>query len=74
MQLEGTNGTVTLDVRDDGVGFDPAVASEKASRGHFGLIGIRERVAAAGGAMDVDSGPGRGTRLRVTLPREVSVS
>ncbi len=51
-----------VEVVDDGVGFDPAAAAG------FGLDGMRRRVEAAGGRLDVDSAPGRGTRLRVSLP------
>jgi signal transduction histidine kinase len=51
-----------VEVVDDGVGFDPGTATG------FGLDGMRRRVEAAGGRLDVDSAPGRGTRLRVSLP------
>ena len=55
-----------LEVRDDGCGFD----LEAARRGpSFGLRGIRERVRGLGGALSVDSGPGRGTALSIRLPR-----
>jgi signal transduction histidine kinase len=49
-------------VVDDGRGFAP-------ERAGFGLIGMRERVQLAGGSVDLDSGPGAGTRLTVTIPR-----
>lgn len=51
-----------VEVVDDGVGFDTATADG------YGLDGMRRRVEAAGGRLDVDSAPGRGTRLRVRLP------
>jgi signal transduction histidine kinase len=53
-----------LEVVDDGVGFDPA-----ARPAGFGLDGMEERVALAGGRLDVRSAPGRGTTLSVSLPR-----
>ncbi|TQE17190.1 sensor histidine kinase [Streptomyces ipomoeae] len=64
--------TVTLEVRDDGVGFDPAAASTSAStrpgdRG-LGLTAGRERLHALGGSLTVRSAPGRGTLARATLP------
>jgi len=74
LSLKGTNGKVELDIRDDGVGFDADRAGEKAAAGHFGLIGMRERVAAAGGEFRVDSRPGNGTHIHVSLPREVVAS
>jgi PAS domain S-box-containing protein len=63
------NGQVTLEVIDDGVGFTPA---RTPGRGHagggFGLLGMRERVQSAGGECRVESAPGRGTTVRVSLP------
>jgi two-component system sensor histidine kinase UhpB len=50
-------------VADDGVGFDPASASEG-----IGIIGMRERVYALHGRFDVSSSPGKGTIVAITLP------
>jgi signal transduction histidine kinase len=55
--------TVTVEVTDDGGGFERA----DVSRG-FGLVGMEERVALVGGTLVVDSKPGRGTRVRAELP------
>jgi PAS domain S-box-containing protein len=74
LALQAMNGRIEMDIRDDGVGFDPEDGARKASRGHYGLIGMRERVASAGGALAVESRPGEGTCIHVVLPREVSVS
>ncbi|GAB4533412.1 MAG: hypothetical protein Fur0018_22740 [Anaerolineales bacterium] len=51
-----------LEIVDDGVGF----ARDAIPAGRFGLAGMRERAAAAGAALDVDSRPGDGTRIRLT--------
>ena len=58
-------GGCTIEIADSGVGFDPAaVPSER-----LGLrISIRERVATAGGAVQVRSGPGRGTSILIEWP------
>jgi signal transduction histidine kinase len=56
---------MTLRVTDDGRGFDAAPAG---GRG-FGLMGIRERARQMGGMAAVTSAPGRGTEVRVELPR-----
>ncbi len=53
-----------VEVTDDGVGFAPAEADG------FGLAGMRDRVAAVGGQVEVVSEPGRGTRLVVRIPGE----
>jgi signal transduction histidine kinase len=55
----------TLEVMDDGVGFDLAVAREK---GGLGLSAMEERVAMLGGRLSVGSGPQGGTRVLVEVP------
>ena len=55
---------VALDVQDDGVGLDRAAPSPG---GGFGLTAMRERVDAQGGSVDVESEPGEGTTVAVTL-------
>jgi signal transduction histidine kinase len=55
----------TLEIADDGVGFDPARAG--ADR-HHGLVNMRARARAIGGRLVIDSSPGRGTRIRLTIP------
>jgi signal transduction histidine kinase len=57
---------VTLDVQDDGVGFDQA--AEVAAAGGLGLRAMRERVAALGGSLVVESAPGEGTTIAVEVP------
>jgi len=58
---------VHLSVKDGGKGFDPsAVPSER--DGHFGLMGMRERVKKLGGRLRLESAPGRGTEVRVEIP------
>lgn len=51
-----------LQVRDDGVGFDPSQVRTSADSG-FGLTGMRERCDLLGGRMELESTPGNGTRL-----------
>jgi signal transduction histidine kinase len=61
---------VTMDVFDDGIGFDTTTAAGTA-RGDgtgVGLSGLRERVAALDGSMDVESAPGEGTVVAIRLP------
>jgi two-component system, NarL family, sensor histidine kinase UhpB len=56
----------TLDIQDDGTGFD--VNAIKAGHGGLGLSGMRERLALVGGDLVIDSAPGRGTRIRACVP------
>ncbi len=57
---------VELDVRDDGVGFDPDDRSISARR--LGLASMRERAVEIGGAFVIDSAPGSGTSIRARVP------
>ncbi|WP_406863863.1 sensor histidine kinase [Streptomyces sp. HUAS MG47] len=61
------DASVTLDVVDDGKGFDPAAVSPS-SEGGFGLPAMRARAESLGGTFTVESGPGQGTAIAVTLP------
>jgi signal transduction histidine kinase len=56
---------VEIVVVDDGVGFDPG----KPAPSSHGLLGMRHRVEATGGRLDLQSQPGRGTRIVATVPR-----
>jgi signal transduction histidine kinase len=68
ISLNPDDGRLTLCVEDNGVGFCKEEALSK--RDSFGLAGMRERVALLGGEFDLDSRPGRGTRVLVSLPAE----
>jgi PAS domain S-box-containing protein len=58
-----------LVILDDGVGFDVNRTFEQAAgSGRLGLLGMRERVQILGGSLEVHSQPGRGTRIRVSVP------
>lgn len=60
---------VRLMIQDDGVGFRlPQDLESLAKEGHFGLMGIQERVHHLNGAVQISSRPGHGTKLTVTLP------
>ena len=63
IRVEETNGKVTATVEDDGRGFDPEAAHEG-----FGLLGMRERVALAGGELEIGTRSEGGTRVTATMP------
>ncbi|MFG2497843.1 sensor histidine kinase [Streptomyces sp. NPDC048441] len=60
--------SVSLDVVDDGRGFDPASAPHEGGDGGFGLPAMRARARSLGGTLSVESMPGHGTAVAVTLP------
>lgn len=69
VSLAGIGDRVTLDVRDDGVGFDPSTSRSTSGRG-YGLPAVRARVEELGGSLSVESAPGAGTGVSVSLPVE----
>ncbi|PWB44322.1 MAG: hypothetical protein C3F12_11530 [Candidatus Methylomirabilota bacterium] len=67
--LERTDEAVRVTVEDHGKGFEPATAAAPgASPGSFGLFTIRVRLEAIGGALTIDSAPGKGTRVSLLAP------
>ncbi|MGW5423334.1 histidine kinase [Streptomyces sp. NPDC003943] len=68
--LSFMGGSVTLDVVDDGKGFDPAEprSVRPSSDGGFGLPAMRSRAESLGGSFTVESAPGQGTAVAVSLP------
>jgi signal transduction histidine kinase len=64
LSMTGHEGSVEVAVRDDGSGFDTAALPRSA----YGLVGMRYRVEAEHGTLAVESAPGLGTLIRMTLP------
>jgi signal transduction histidine kinase len=63
LTLSYMEDVVTLDVRDDGTGFDPDARTDG-----FGLVGMRQRVSRLAGALVVESEPGGGTAVSASVP------
>ena len=69
VHVSAPNGTLHLEVDDDGVGFDAVEVAARARTGEaVGLEGMRERAELAGGTFRVDSVLGRGTRVVAEIP------
>jgi signal transduction histidine kinase len=64
---------VTLDIYDDGTGFDPAAVAPPSDAGGYGLRAMRQRVEQLGGAFSVESAPGEGTVVAAQLPAPLPV-
>ena len=63
LRLSQNANAVILEVRDDGVGFDPLGSFP----GHLGLHSMQERVSSLGGRLQIESTPGAGTRICVCI-------
>ena len=75
MGITRRDRTITLTVTDDGRGFSTRqVLAREADvgveGGHFGLRGIQDRVSMLGGTFALESSPGHGTTLTVSVPAE----
>ena len=69
VRLTRNGDLINLEVEDDGVGFDVAsIQSNYEQRGSLGMVNLHERAELVNGILKIDSGPGRGTRILVTIP------
>jgi signal transduction histidine kinase len=66
LSVRAAEGSVVLEVADDGQGFDPV---EVRDTGGLGLISMQERADKIGGQLSVDSAPGEGTRVKMSVQR-----
>jgi signal transduction histidine kinase len=66
VSLSAADGMLKMRIQDDGVGFRVAEALGKPES--YGLAGMRERVALAGGKFEIVSSPGQGARVSVVIP------
>jgi signal transduction histidine kinase len=67
LSLANDNGSCRASLEDDGTGFDLA-ATEGGS--HYGLRIMRERIEKLGGRFTIETAPGKGTRISITVPTE----
>ncbi len=65
VRLEAKNDHLELEIQDDGLGFDPEIET---GVGHYGLLGMRERARLVGGTLEIETGTGRGTAIRLVAP------
>jgi signal transduction histidine kinase len=71
VDLRCLDESLRVEVADDGVGFEPGDVEQPAP-GHLGMLASRQLCEAAGGDWDVESAPGRGTRVRYAVPQSVA--
>jgi signal transduction histidine kinase len=73
LSVTDTDGELRFELEDDGIGFDPE-AKAVSSRARLGIMAMRERIVTLGGTWRLESTPGKGTRLRATIPIETPSS
>ncbi len=73
VQLEVSEAQVCLNIEDNGSGFDLENTLRNQRRAGWGLLGIQERALLLGGRCEINSRPGRGTQVRVTVPLTAEV-
>lgn len=61
------DGVVQMEIQDDGIGFQVAGSSHAVKENRLGLLGMKERIEMLGGCFQVESSPGNGTTVRVSL-------
>lgn len=72
VSLDKSDNSVMINVRDNGIGFEPeSVSSRMDEKGGFGLFSIREQVESFSGELNIESAPGRGSSFIITIPLPV---
>jgi two-component system, NarL family, sensor histidine kinase YdfH len=66
VSIRSNGDALEIEIGDDGIGFDPVRDPER--MGHYGLTGLRERARQAGGTLEMESGAGRGSTLKMRIP------
>jgi signal transduction histidine kinase len=61
---------LSCSIRDDGAGFDSHLVQSRGGRKGLGLVAMQERLNAIGGTLQIESSPGRGTEISISLPLE----
>ena len=75
IRLKRKGDTLLLEIEDDGVGFDvEQVQGNYEKRGSLGLVNLYERAELVNGILKIDSRPGRGTCIRVTIPATIEAA
>jgi signal transduction histidine kinase len=68
VSVRHSSGLLILSIEDYGRGFDVNLGVRPCPTSRFGILGMRERAAALGGTLDLNSAPGCGTRITLRLP------
>jgi signal transduction histidine kinase len=70
IRLGVQDGSIQLEVGDDGTGFD---RDHVMATGHFGLTNLAERASSRGGSLEIETGEGLGTRILISIPLDATI-
>ena len=70
MELKRDGGMAVLRIVDDGKGFTPRQVQRRRAQGHLGTAAIAELAEEADGSLEIDTEPGKGTRVTLRVPVE----
>jgi len=73
IRMDWLDDAMKIVVQDNGQGFDPNLF-EQPTEGHFGLLGIQERVVLLNGSFDIESAPGQGTKIIIEIPYHLNTT
>lgn len=73
ISLNFGKAVLSLCVEDQGKGFDPQRITKSGENGGFGLFSLRERIEAINSSFELDTSPGKGTRVTLTIPRHIAI-
>lgn len=62
--------SISISVKDNGIGFDPQVLKAPTEEPHWGLLSMQRKAASIGAALNIDSMPGMGTKVCIKVRRD----
>jgi len=71
--LKENNDHLSLEVKDDGIGFEPEKIKQKENLKNFGIRGMQERINSLGGTLKINSSPGMGTQVNIKIKLNKSI-
>lgn len=68
--IDGADGNILIKIRDEGCGFDASAIGDKAENAGLGLVSIRERLSLLGGSVQIETSPGKGSKVSLVVPAQ----
>jgi signal transduction histidine kinase len=68
--IDGLDGKFRIEIRDEGCGFDSSEIGGETENAGLGLISVRERLSLLGGSMNIETAPGKGSRVSLVVPAQ----